>query len=58
MKRKLLSSAVLAAAIAVGSLFGSGSANATPNPAVCDGIATSTSYASYMLDAFMWGKAL
>ena len=57
MIRKLISSALLAAAIVGGSFIGTGTASADANPAVCDGIAEAPSYTAYLLDAFVWGKA-
>lgn len=57
MKAKLLSSALLAVAIAVGSLFGAGSANADANPAVCNGIDEYSTYEAYLINAYVWGRA-
>ena len=55
--RKVFASAVLAGAIAIGSLFGAGSANAIGDPGVCDGIDEAPSYQSYLIDAYVWGVA-
>lgn len=57
--RKVISSAVLAAAIAVGALFGTaGTASATPMPAVCNGIDKADSYVEYIIDSWALGVAV
>jgi hypothetical protein len=57
MIRKLISSALLAAAIVGGSFVGTGTANATGSPLVCNGIDEAPSYVDYLINAAVWGKA-
>jgi hypothetical protein len=55
--RKIVSSAILAATIAIGAVFGTGTANATGSPLVCDAIDRASSYEAYLIDAAVWGYA-
>ena len=56
--KKIIGSAIVAGAIAVGSVLGTATANATANPAVCDGIDKASSYESYLLGSFAVGEAI
>ena len=56
--RKVISSAVLAVAIAIGALFGTaGTANATGSINVCYAIDDAPTYQDYLIDAAVWGYA-
>lgn len=56
MRQKLLGSVILAGTILFGSLLGTGTANATPSQAVCDGIDKASTYLSYLEQADVMGR--
>ena len=56
MRNKIVASAILAATIAIGSLFGAGSANAIGSPEVCDAIDSEPTYQAYLVDAYLYGR--